>query len=89
MVYLTALGTYEEIYEPENSPYFFLANGQVAIINYSPTIKTLLSKRAHGLAGDEGSFVDFGERMNILPLSSFPPNTIQLGISLKLTAIQY
>src|SRR4051794_6330691 len=50
LVYLIALGTYEEIYFPEIYPYFFLANGQVAIINYSPTIKTtLLSKRAHGL----------------------------------------
>ncbi|GBC24296.2 hypothetical protein GLOIN_2v1773654 [Rhizophagus irregularis DAOM 181602=DAOM 197198] len=78
-IYLKRVGFGESYY---NSTYnsFFLANRQVAIIDYSPIIteREILGK----------SYIDLNAHMNILPLSS-SQNTIQLGINRRSPTIQY
>ncbi|CAB4392082.1 unnamed protein product [Rhizophagus irregularis] len=77
-IYLKRVGFGESYY---NSTYnsFFLANRQVAIIDYSPIIteREIL-----------GNYIDLNAHMNILPLSS-SQNTIQLGINRRSPTIQY
>ncbi|CAB4405092.1 unnamed protein product [Rhizophagus irregularis] len=76
-IYLSRFGFDGTYY---NSTYnsFFLADRQVAIIDYSPIIRSDLF----------GTNANLNAHMNILPLSS-SQNTIQLGIGLKTSSIQY
>jgi hypothetical protein len=90
-IYLAALKTDKKTYHSkytDNS--FFLTNGQVAIIDYLPIMrKYMTDKYAYGLAGGiQRSTIEFDARMNVLPLRSFPSNTIQLGLKPRSFVIQ-
>jgi hypothetical protein len=89
-IYLSRFGFDGTYY---NSTYntFFLANNQVAIIDYSPIIKRdIVSTYLFGLVSrkEKYSYIDLDARMNILPFSS-SQNTIQLGIRLKSPTVQF
>jgi hypothetical protein len=92
-IYMTKFKMNGTNYQP-NYNSFFLTNGQVAIIDYSPIIKSnIYDTYLFGLESRTESYsslpiIDFDARMNILPLSS-PQNTLQLGMKTRSSTIHY